>query len=313
MVYNQTKAGGGANQISSMMINPKRSVFLVAALSICAQQTTVSAFICSSKQRSKNHIQKVSSFTTTAAAASADDNDDFFDPFLHSPHSYPDGIENGPSDDNEDGVEGMIVDAIFESSASFGFMSISEPSSSSATKVTNTNGDDDMFDPLLSPHAYPDGVDAGPIGQQQQQQKQQSKKLGIILIDHGSKREASNQHLHFIAQTYQASIIQRDNMANGEGGSTATSGRQTVVRAAHMEIAQPSILESLVSASSVVCRRSQLSEALYSLILYTDRNANVNDSPSNKSRFCFSPSSNLTNYGQTKYISSKTTYHREIS
>jgi len=194
----------------------------------------------------------------------------------------------------------MIVDAIFESSASFGFMSISEPSSSSATKVTNTNGDDDLFDPLLSPHAYPDGVDAGPIGQQQQQQKQQSKKLGIILIDHGSKREASNQHLHFIAQTYQASIVQRDSMANGEGGSTATSGRQTVVRAAHMEIAQPSILESLVSASSVVCRRSQLSEALcslsrYSLILYTDRNANVNDSLSNKSRFCFSPSSNLTN------------------
>ena len=272
---NQTKAGGGANQIGGMMINLKRTVFfVVAALSICAQQTTVSAFICSSIQRSKNHppyIQKVSSFTTTAAAAaSADDNnDDFFDPFLHSPHSYPDGIENGPNDDNEDDVEGLIVDAIFESSASFGFMSISEPSSSSATKVTNTNGDDDLFDPLLSPHAYPDGIDAGPTSipqqQQQQQQMQQSKKLGIILIDHGSKREASNQHLHFIAQTYQASIIQRDNMANGEGGSTATSGRQTVVRAAHMEIAQPSILESLVSASRVR-RCSRRLSALYNIL-----------------------------------------------
>jgi hypothetical protein len=273
------KAGGGANQIGGMMINPKRTVFLVAVLSICAQQTTASAFICSSKQRSKNHpsltIQKVSSFTTIAAAAASaeDNNDDFFDPFLHSPHSYPDGIENGPSyDDDEDGVEGMIVDAIFESSASsFGFMSISKPSSSSATQITNTNGDDDLFDPLLSPHAYPDGVDAGPtsIPQQQQQQKQQSKKLGIILIDHGSKREASNQHLHFIAQTYQASIIQRDNMANGEGGSTATSGRQTVVRAAHMEIAQPSILESLVSASSVslLIALYSLLSTLYSLIL----------------------------------------------
>ena len=238
-----------------------RTVFLVAVLSICAQQVSVCAFSCSS-QRSKNHpssIQKVSSFTTTAAASADDNSDDFFDPFLHSPHSYPDGIQNGPSYDNEDDVEGMIVDAIFESSASsFGFMSISEPSSSSATKVTNTNGGD-MFDPLLSPHAYPDGVDAGPSQQQQQQQKQQSKKLGIILIDHGSKREASNQHLHFIAQTYQASIIQRENMANGEGGSTATSGRQTVVRAAHMEIAQPTILESLVSASSV-----SLLSALYS-------------------------------------------------
>jgi hypothetical protein len=264
-----------------MMINLKRTVFfVVAALSICAQQTTVSAFICSSIQRSKNHppyIQKVSSFTTTAAASADDNNDDFFDPFLHSPHSYPDGIENGPkNDDNEDDVKGLIVDAIFESSASFGFMSISEPSSSSATKITNTNGDDDLFDPLLSPHAYADGIDAGPTSipqqQQQQQQMQLSKKLGIILIDHGSKREASNQHLHFIAQTYQASIIQRDNMANGEGGSTATSGRQTVVRAAHMEIAQPSILESLVSASSV-----SLLSALYSLILYTDRNANVNE------------------------------------
>ena len=255
-----------------MMINPKRTVFLVAVLSICAQQTTVSAFSCSS-QRSKNHpssIQKVSSFTTTAAASANDNNEDFFDPFLHSPHSYPDGIENGPSyDDNEDDVEGMIVDAIFESSASsYGFMSISEPSSSSATQIINTNGDDDLFDPLLSPHAYANGVDAGPtsIPQQQQQQMQQSKKLGIILIDHGSNREASNQHLHFIAETYQASIIQRDSMANGEGGSTATSGRQTVVRAAHMEIAQPSILESLVSAF-IVCRCSLRLSALYLYIL----------------------------------------------
>lgn len=247
------------------MINPKRAVFLVAALlSICAQQMTASAFICSSIQRSKNHpsssIQKLSSFTTAAAASADDNNDDFFDPFLHSPHSYPDGIENGPSDDNEDGVEGMIVDAIFESSASFGFMSISEPSSSSANQITNTNGDDDLFDPLLSPHAYPSGVDAGPTSipqqQQQQQQMKQSKKLGVILIDHGSKREASNQHLHYIAQTYEASIVQRDSMANGEGGSTATSGRQTVVRAAHMEIAQPSILESLVSTSIVVALSS---------------------------------------------------------
>jgi hypothetical protein len=275
---NQTKAGGGANQIGGM-INLRRAVFLVALLSICAQQTTVSALICSSKQRSKNHpssIQKVSSFTAAAAAAaSADDNnEDFFDPFLHSPHSYPDGIENGPSyDDNEDGVEGMIVDAIFESSASsFGFMSISEPSSSSATQITDTNGDDDMlFDPLLSPHAYANGVDAGPTSipqqqqQQQQQQKQQSKKLGIILIDHGSKREDSNQHLHFIAQTYEASIIQRDSMANGDGRSTATSGRQTVVRAAHMEIAQPSILESLVSAF-IVCRCSLRLSALYNIL-----------------------------------------------
>ena len=244
------------------MANPKMTVFLAAVLSICAQQASVCAFICSSKQRSTNHIQKVSSFTAAAAASADDNNDEFFDPFLHSPHSYPDGIENDPSYDNEDDVEGMIVDAIFESSASsFGFMSISEPSSSSATQITNNNGGDDMFDPLLSPHAYPDGVDAGPQQQQQQQQQQmqQSKKLGIILIDHGSKREASNQHLHFIAQTYQASITQRDSMANGEGGSTATSGRQTVVRAAHMEISQPSILESLVSTSSV-----SLLSALYS-------------------------------------------------
>jgi len=55
-------------------------------------------------------------------------------------------------------------------------------------------------------------------------------KLGILLIDHGSKRRASNEHLDSIAASYQ---------------STWDKIADVVVRAAHMEIAPPSILDTL--------------------------------------------------------------------
>lgn len=193
------------------------------------------------------------------------DDDDFFDPFLHSPHDYPDGVDNGPEGGSVAAPNGLgAIDEIFESnSSSFGFSSISsssEPSVSPNTGKINSNDTGDLFDPLLSPHAYPDGISAGPVTATTSQipmKIQSTKKLAILLIDHGSKREASNQHLQFVAETYEASIIQRDATSNGES-SSATSGRETVVRAAHMEIAEPSILTSLVRACVCVlycCRR----------------------------------------------------------
>jgi len=66
-------------------------------------------------------------------------------------------------------------------------------------------------------------------------------KLGILLIDHGSKRQASNDNLHSIAASYQSTwdeIITANN--NFDGNNTAV-----IVRAAHMEIASPSILTTL--------------------------------------------------------------------
>lgn len=58
-------------------------------------------------------------------------------------------------------------------------------------------------------------------------------KLGILLIDHGSKRKASNEHLHSIAKQYHSSLV-GDNDDNN-----------VIVKAAHMEIAEPSILATL--------------------------------------------------------------------
>ena len=215
-------------------------------------QQEVSAF---SLSRPNNH--PASSIAKTSKLFTSDD-DDFFDPFLHSPHDYPDGVDNGPEDGGSGGVttpNGLgAIDEIFESNASsFGFASMSPSSqpSSSPPQINTNDNNGDLFDPLLSPHAYPAGTDAGPItatSSPPTQSPPTNKKLAILLIDHGSKREASNQHLQFIAETYQASIIQRDATAtNTEDEVSATSGRETVVRAAHMEIAEPSILTSLVS------------------------------------------------------------------
>ena len=59
-------------------------------------------------------------------------------------------------------------------------------------------------------------------------------RLGILLIDHGSKRKASNEHLHSIAKKYHSSLLNdNDGIDN------------IIVKAAHMEIAEPSILTTL--------------------------------------------------------------------
>jgi hypothetical protein len=144
-------------------------------------------------------------------------NGEDFDPLL-SPHSYPNGVDNGAVSDESQMEEE-------NSGISFGFGSIEFQETSSVSRSGLRTSHDD-FDPTLSPHSYPDGVDAGAVLEQQG-------KLGILLIDHGSKREASNEHLHYLAQIYQCQ--------HNEG----KDGEDAVVRGAHMEIATPSILTSL--------------------------------------------------------------------
>lgn len=85
-----------------------------------------------------------------------------------------------------------------------------------------------------------DGTDRGSIsvGQTNQPKRQRElqprqSKLGIVLIDHGSKRQKSNDFLQSVANSYQSTFEGRD----------ATS--EVVVRGAHMEIAAPSILTRL--------------------------------------------------------------------
>jgi CbiX len=183
---------------------------------------------------------------------------DYFDPLL-SPHSYPNGVSPDQRPEKERNINN-------ESKNSFGFQlpvlgldliannetieketetvdfdprisphdhstkgsdgprefGIQLPLSSSGSGASNTLQDKDMdvFDPTLSPHQYPRGTPAGIVGDQT--------RVGILLIDHGSRSALSNQRLHHLASLYQ----ERCN-------------DQVVVTAAHMEIAEPSILDGL--------------------------------------------------------------------
>jgi len=74
---------------------------------------------------------------------------------------------------------------------------------------------------------------------------QQTTKLGLLLIDHGSKRQASNDHLQSIAKKYQSTLVDKLAAVTAERDKDTYNQIDIAVRAAHMEIAQPSILQQL--------------------------------------------------------------------
>lgn len=99
----------------------------------------------------------------------------------------------------------------------------------------------DFFDPRISPHMYPNGIpttksssssdistDSGVQSSSSSQNTPQ--KIGILLIDHGSRKKASNDLLHTIADLYQES---------------SHCPPHFVVKAAHMELAAPSIQDAI--------------------------------------------------------------------
>ncbi|KAL3771395.1 hypothetical protein ACHAWU_004668 [Discostella pseudostelligera] len=223
-----------------------------------------------------------------------DDADALFDPFLQSPLSFgmQPSVLNNDSDGDDDSTgtvdatgefryqstyaESNDVENIYNplssssSSSSSAYASLAHASSAAHeinTSVTNSNDTTFEFDPLLSPHAYANGIDAGPITSQPaeqskrdnnsigaqttfnpqlQHQQQQQRRIGILLIDHGSKRPASNEHIHAIAKMYEDRLNKATTTTTTiSNTSTITSTTTTVVRAAHMEIANPSILDSL--------------------------------------------------------------------
>ncbi len=104
----------------------------------------------------------------------------------------------------------------------------------------------DYFDPRLSPHLYPGGIPSPKsqvtttsstvsittIIEEEERYPSGSttQKIGILLIDHGSKRESSNIHLESLARAYERS---------------SRCPPHYIVRAAHMEIASPSIEDGL--------------------------------------------------------------------
>ena len=137
---------------------------------------------------------------------------EYFDPLL-GPHAYPDGIQPGsqPPDMTTENVAKPQFDAVDRSSANI------NPSTSRPA--------DSFFDPTISPHQYPSGAPDLLAGDQGEPEK----KIGFLLIDHGSRRPESNQRLFELARLYQQSV-DSDN---------------TIVAAAHMEIASPSIKDGI--------------------------------------------------------------------
>jgi hypothetical protein len=181
---------------------------------------------------------------------------DYFDPLL-SPHAYPDGISPDHKPQNpkqkQPSDQSTSWNPFFPSSEA-------ETTASTKTSSSETNGSEedlfDYFDPLLSPHAYPQGVSPSTkpddLQQKQQTKNEKSKVVGILLMDHGSKKEASNTRLQSMAQLYQSSMLDEEYNNNKDSSTTV------IVKAAHMEIASPSIpdgLKSLIDAGvdEIVC------------------------------------------------------------
>ena len=105
---------------------------------------------------------------------------DYFDPLL-SPHAYPDGIspDHKPqnSKQNQPSDQSTSWNPFFPSSETETTVSTTKTSSAE----TEGNNEEDLFeyfDPLLSPHAYPQGVSPStkPDELQQKQQQQQTTK-----------------------------------------------------------------------------------------------------------------------------------------
>lgn len=178
---------------------------------------------------------------------------DDFDPLL-SPHSYAKGIDYGPiasndlssrnssgQDEDEDDCsplklrnvkrdfEGASLEEYTVKKSSFthqwstSMNSVEVSRSFKSRKQNKKKVSAELFDPLLSPHAYPLGTDAGAVPVEQET-------IGILIIDHGSKRASSNERLNTIAEMYQSRAP--DNY---------------VVKASHMEIAEPSIYDGIKS------------------------------------------------------------------
>ena len=242
-----------------------------------SNQWTRTAFVVQAESNGEGSSASSSS-SPSAKEEQEPDLFDYFDPLL-SPHAYPDGIAPGnkPVDpqlqrqqeqqntasSNDFGSmtpppSGLddISKVFASSSASFLNMDPTnpqqqqqqQPSSSSTTtsneplplsdigfdnmaKPSMQKGavfDPDYFDPTLSPHAYPNGTPDKWVGDTTPQEPPQPKVTGILLMDHGSRNQASNDRLHELADIYQQSV-----------------GGPIVVKAAHMEIAKPSIPDGL--------------------------------------------------------------------
>lgn len=175
-------------------------------------------------------------------SASDNTNDPFdeFDP-RNSPHSYPKRKQN-----QSNGTGSMDITKSFSRQEQKSTPQPTPPhdtystaSHSTSDESVNTNASSEtpteedpfaLFDPRISPHMYPNGIEAEASSASTDGPSTSPKQIGILLIDHGSRKAASNELLEMIASIYQKS---------------SKCPSHFVVKAAHMEIAPPSIEDVL--------------------------------------------------------------------
>jgi hypothetical protein len=146
-------------------------------------------------------------------------NPDFFDPTI-SPHAYRNGTPDTLGGDKR-AIEALPQqDAEMSDYNPFRLSKILTKGVERAARPTKTAFLPDVFDPLLSPHSYPNGTPEKLVVDQ--------RKVGVLLMDHGSRNQASNDRLHELAKIYQQNVASH-----------------VIVKAAHMELASPTIPEAL--------------------------------------------------------------------
>ncbi len=212
----------------------------------------VDSFVHHPTHQHTSYDQHTSKTSKTLIAATS--NDDDFDPLL-SPHAYPNGTGNrngngssaSSSESNEEDWSPMKMSSVkkdFEGASTEDYKveraSFTREWSASSTSEnlvddeapSNEKADAavaaELFDPLLSPHAYPNGTKSGPVARKDDKKKKEKKQIGVLLIDHGSKRESSNARLETLAEIYQK-----------------RAPSHHTVKFAHMEIAPPSIEDGI--------------------------------------------------------------------
>lgn len=216
---------------------PMKSLTLLLAASLAVPN---SSFVVDSRRTSNIATTAGGSRSTSLRKASESSSEEpdlfeYFDPLL-SPHAYPNGISPDSKPEPPDSNERRFNPPGFDP---FG---INEKTGVATTKVKEERPVVDptaVFDPTLSPHAYPNGVPDIVVGDPD---APEPKVVGVLLMDHGSRNPAANERLIKLAELYQETM----------GSSTV------IVRAAHMEIATPSIpdgLRSLLEAGvdEIVC------------------------------------------------------------
>ncbi|GKY95198.1 hypothetical protein MPSEU_000483000 [Mayamaea pseudoterrestris] len=155
----------------------------------------------------------------SSVAQSSDDEDqdlfDYFDPLL-SPHAYPNGI-------NPDERPREISITRERRPLQMDRLNVPPPTLHESVATD----DAEFFDPTISPHEYTHGTPDKVVGDKL---SIQSRRTGVLLIDHGSRRPDANQRLLELARLYQQSVA---------------DASKTIVTAAHMEIAAPSIRDGI--------------------------------------------------------------------